>query len=99
MLRLARKAVQNDGLALLPGLLPRLPAFAGRVRPPLVPPQEEKAAGSGGEGENARSLMQIAIIGLPYSGKTTLFEAITGTHGAAGGARAFRALGHRHGAR
>jgi len=27
--------------------------------------------------------MQIAIIGLPYSGKTTLFEAITGAHGAA----------------
>jgi hypothetical protein len=28
--------------------------------------------------------MRIAIIGLPYSGKTTLFEAITGTHGTAG---------------
>jgi hypothetical protein len=28
--------------------------------------------------------MRIAIIGLPYSGKTTLFEAITGAHGAAG---------------
>jgi len=27
--------------------------------------------------------MRIAIVGLPYSGKTTLFEAITGAHGTA----------------
>ena len=27
--------------------------------------------------------MIIGILGLPYSGKTTLFEAITGAHGAA----------------
>jgi GTP-binding protein YchF len=27
--------------------------------------------------------MKIGIVGLPYSGKTTLFEAITGAHGAA----------------
>ena len=27
--------------------------------------------------------MKLGIIGLPYSGKTTLFQAVTGTHGAA----------------
>ncbi|MFH1516333.1 MAG: GTPase, partial [Pseudomonadota bacterium] len=27
--------------------------------------------------------MKLGIVGLPYSGKTTLFEAITGAHGAA----------------